>query len=436
MLERIVEALSARSDLRDWSATELVRRGIQSYAVPGGLEATREVAEERYQVGVLRETRGPDGEEACGTGDAGLLPGDDLTAAIDAAAERAGLIANPAHGIPDPADIPDVPLADAQIQRGQEEAIDQLYRRLRSAVEERAAVRLTSAEFFASERITRLVNSRGINAEQTTTSLTVDWVLSSGEGEQQTESFFSVNRRRLDDIDVENEVARHARLATDMQGAGAPESYQGPVILRGIPLAEFLNAPVLKLLSSAELKFKRMSPWDIGRPVVTGEFKGDPFTIWANRLLPFGTLASRFDHEGIPAQRLLLIEDGILRSFTATQQYAEYLSLPPTGAFGNVELAPGDTPESELLAEPHVEVVAFSWFNPNPITGEFSAEIRQGYLTTAEGRSAFRGGLLVGSVLKAITDVRWSHETGFYGDYQGPTTARFGDLMVTAGTPH
>ena len=77
-----------------------------------------------------------------------------------------------------------------------------------------------------------------------------------------------------------------------------------------------------------------------------------------------------------------------------------------------------------------MEVVAFSWFNPNFITGEFATEIRLGYLVDGAQRIPFRGGLLVGNVLDALANVRWSRETGFYGYYQGPRTARFGQLMV------
>jgi hypothetical protein len=53
-----------------------------------------------------------------------------------------------------------------------------------------------------------------------------------------------------------------------------------------------------------------------------------------------------------------------------------------------------------------------------------------GYIADGAVRTPFKGGMLVGNVLDALADVRWSAETGFYGDYQGPTTARFGKLAV------
>jgi PmbA protein len=80
-----------------------------------------------------------------------------------------------------------------------------------------------------------------------------------------------------------------------------------------------------------------------------------------------------------------------------------------------------------------VEIVSFSWFNPDPVTGDFSTEIRLGYVVNGNGRRPFKGGLLIGNVLDALANVRWSRETGFYGNYFGPVAARFGQLTVAGG---
>jgi len=118
-------------------------------------------------------------------------------------------------------------------------------------------------------------------------------------------------------------------------------------------------------------------------------------------------------------------------TFAASQRYAEYLHIPATGAFGNIELPPGTTPASDLLAEPYVEIVRFSWFNPDPITGDFASEIRFGYIVENGVRKPFRGGQLVGNYMDALADVRWSKETIFGGGYLGPHTARFNHLRIS-----
>jgi hypothetical protein len=126
-----------------------------------------------------------------------------------------------------------------------------------------------------------------------------------------------------------------------------------------------------------------------------------------------------------------LIHENILAAFSASQRYAEYLNIPATGEFGNIELPAGNRPASGLLNEPYVEIVRFSWFNPDRITGDFATEIRFGYLVENGVRKPFKGGQLVGNYMDALANVHWSAETGFFGAYLGPHTARFNDLKIS-----
>lgn len=432
MLERIVAALRARADIQGWSARQISSRQVQLYAVPDAVEARRATSSERYVIQVLRQTGGPDAAR-CGDGNATLLPNDDIGAAIDAAALMAGLVQNQPYTLPAPSSLPDLPLADPLIQADADATLDALLAQLRAAVAAHPQVLLTAAELYAEEQTTHLINSRGIDAAQTTTTIDMEWVLLCRDGERAAESFVELRRRRVGDIDIEAEVAASARQAADLLRAAAPPDYRGAVVLRGATLATFLNGGVIQTLASAATKFSRLSRWEIGEPVFNSPAAGDPLTVFANRRLPFGVHAGRFDDEGQPAQRIELIRDGRLCAFTANQRYANYLGIAATGDFGDIELPAGATPNAALLAEPYVEVVAFSWFTPNEITGDFSSEIRLGYLVEGGHRTPFKGGALVGNLIEALANARWSAETGFYGDYQGPQTARFGSLAVAGG---
>jgi PmbA protein len=432
MLERIVAALRARDDIQGWSARLIASRAVQLYAVPDAVEARRSTSSERYVIQVLRQTGTPDAAR-CGGGNATLLPGDDIDAAIDAAALMAGLVQNQPYDLPAPSQLPDLSLADPQLQDDAEATLDRLLARLRAAAAAQPHVLLTAAELYAEEQTTHLLNSRGIEATQTATTIDMEWVLLCRDGERATESFVELRRRRVDDIDIAAEVIVGAEQATDLLRAVAPPNYRGAVVLRGATLATFLNGGVIQTLASAATKFGKLSRWEIGEPVFRGPATGDPLNVFANRRLPFGVHASRFDDEGQPAQRIELIRDGRLCAFIANQRYADYLGIAATGDFGDIEVLAGSTPEAALLAEPYVVVVAFSWFTPNEITGDFSSEIRLGYLVEGDRRTPFKGGALVGNVIEALANARWSAETGFYGDYQGPQTVRFGSLAIAGG---
>jgi PmbA protein len=438
MLDSILTALNRRQDLQAWSVRHVAQRGAQLYAIGAQVEARRAVDREYFVIDVLRDT-GTTDTPACGTATITVLPDADVDGALDEAALMAGLVRNPPHTIPAPAAIPDVPLADGELQTAADRstALERLHDRLQHAVTHYPPVRLTAAEFFADETTTHLINSRGLDAAQTATSVAAEWVLINRSVGQETEAFSEMTRRRAADIDIESEVALRAQSTIDLLQAAPAPHYTGPVVLRGETLSNFMCGDrvvtgngLFAVLGSAQSKFSQISKWEIGQSIMRGDVLGDPLTVWATRQLPYGTQSNRFDDEGLPAQRVLLVEDNILRAFTAGQRYADYLSLPTTGAFGNIEMPPGRTAPADLLAGPHVEIVAFSWFNPDPITGDFSTEIRLGYVVDAEGRRPFKGGLLIGNVLDALANVRWSRETEFEGNYLGPAAARFAQLTV------
>jgi predicted Zn-dependent protease len=436
MVNQIVEALNKRTDLAGWTVRHVRTHGTQIYAVPKGIESERAVYDERYLIDVLRNTSAQDGSPAVGSGNASLLPGEDIPSAIEQATLVAGLVANPVHGLPGPAAMPEVPLCDAGLQKDASGAMRLIMENIRTAAGKYPEVRLTAAESFGELQTTHLVNSRGLDVEQETTQVDIEFVLNGRKGGREAETFEAYTRRRISDLDLEGVIQSKARCTLDALSAGAsPASWQGPVVLSGDVLAVFLagddlNGSVIQTLSSAASKYSRMSPWEIGQPVFKGDVNGDPLTVWANRQLPFGSASDCFDAEGLPAQRLDLIHENTLGAFSASQRYADYLQIPATGAFGNIELPAGKTPAARLLAEPYVEIVQFSWFNPDPITGDFATEIRFGYLVENGQRKPFKGGLLVGNYMDALANVRWSAETGFFGAYLGPQTACFNELKI------
>ena len=436
MLNQIVEALNKRTDLAGWTVRHVKSHEAQVYAVPRGIESHRKVDGERYLIDVLRKTSTADGSPAVGSGDAALLPGEEIGHAIDQAALVAGLVSNPVYGLPGPAEFPNVSLCDDKLRKNSMDTMLAVMERIQAAAAKHPEVKLTAAECFGEIRHTHLVNSRGIDVRQESTDVVIEYVLHSRRGDVEMETFNEVTRRRVSDLDLEASIQDRVQYTLDSFSAQPPVSWQGPVVLRGDTLALFmagddLNGSVIQTLASASAKYAQFSPWEVGKSVFRGEVKGDPLTVWANRVLPYGTGSNRFDSEGLPAGRVQLIRENLLSTFSASQRYAEYLNIPPTGAFGNIELPPGTTPASDLLAEPYVEIVQFSWFNPDTITGDFASEIRFGYLVENGMRKPFKGGQLVGNYMDALADVRWSEETGFVGSYLGPHTARFNDLRIT-----
>lgn len=430
MLDTIVQALQARSDLKGWSIQQINKRGVQQYEMPAVTEALREASGEQYKVMVLRETPDAEGNPSCGEGVVTLLPGEDPIPALDKAALIAGMVHNPPYSLPTKHPVPAVELTDPALKADAGKELAAALQELQDTSAAFPHVRLTAAECFADEQSVHFVNSNGMEAEQAGTLVHLEWVFIAGEDGEEVETFVELERRRFADLDLKHEVSRRAQYTTDLLKADPAPMYEGPVIIRDGTLATVFDSQVFKVLSSASFKYSGETPWEIGKPIFKGESRGDVINLYANRMLPFGTRSNRVDASGVPAQRIPLIKDNLLAAYTASQQYADYLDIPATGAFGNIELEAGSQSATELLAGDYVEAAEFSWFNANPISGDFACEMRLGYMVKDGVRTPFKGGMLVGNVLEMLADAHLSSETGFYGYYAGPTTARFNQLKV------
>ena len=438
MIDDIVKSLNKRKELAGWTVQHIVDRGAQVYAVPKGVEARRAVVNEQYKISVVCNTQAADGSAAMGDGDSTLLPGGDIEAAIDTAAAVAAAVTNPPYSLPGPANFPDVPLVDADIKKDCSAAVDSIDAALRAAASKHKGVEMTSAEVFGDYVETRLVNSRGIDAQQEETRIHVEFVLQGHKGERNSEMFKEADSRRIGDLHLDEMLEERARYTRDLLVSEAPPKWQGPVVLRRDVLNDFIVAEDLspspfRVLGSAASKYSKISTWEVGKSVFRDEVKGDPFSLCADRTTAYGVASNRFDAEGVPAQRVELIRVNKLVAFQASQRYADYLKVPATGDYGQLEVPAGKTPTADLLQEPYVEVCMFSWFNPDIVSGDFATEIRLGYLVKDGKATPFKGGQLIGNVLSGLANCRWSRETASFGRYRGPVAVRFADLQVAGG---
>jgi PmbA protein len=309
---------------------------------------------------------------------------------------------------------------------------------LRGALTRTRGGRLGSAEIFATRAYETLLTSSGVSATNASTSVFLDIALLAGEGANTVEFHIELRRRRLRDLAFDRIVAAYGAFVRHSLNAVPPSSWRGPVVVSGDAAAQcfsplFFSASPFVVHSSAEFKSQGMSRFIPGEFVTPEEPRGDRLTLISDPTRPWGVRSASHDGEGLPATRVALIAEGIFQQYWANARYASYLDLEPTGDIGNLTVGLGTTTERDLrdtTAGPLYEIVAFSWFNPDPITGDFSAEIRLGYRHDAQGVTPIKGGALVGNLFTAFTDARFSVEPFTDGVYYGPAAIRFSDLTI------
>ncbi len=344
-----------------------------------------------------------------------------------------------AYPLPRKRPIPRIPLSDGRIAAAFRDGTEgrllrSVWLRLRNAYRKERGVRLSAAELHLTRATTRIIASGGVDVTSESTSLSVELVLTSfGVGTKRDEQEFLAARtvNRVADLEVASFMREAARQARDILVAHRFSSVQeGGIVLTGEALRDFwspelaLNPVTFHCLARA--KHLGLARYDRGSPMTTNE----RFTLLSDPLLPYNPASNPFDQDGSPSNRVTLVENGFVKRLAASQRYAHYLSVPVTGGLGAIRLAPGKECADALLSDGVIEVVAFSSFSPNTMSGDFSAEIRLGYLHQDGKRIPIRAAMLSGNVFAMLDGYRPSAEETERERYAGPKAVRF-DAGVT-----
>jgi predicted Zn-dependent protease len=444
---RIRDALGRQPGVDDWTIRREASRGVQLYLVGDRIENVRHVQHEAYEVDLFNRHQ-TDAGAAVGSATLPVASSDldRLGPLLADGVTIAASVHSPPWELPGAGDNPDVPLADPQLLSpdGAMRVAEEFADRIRELIAQHdGRVRLSAAELFLTASEEELENSRGASGTTVSTHVLLEINLLSGAGNQEAEAFRQVAARRLEDLNIENTIESLARGAQDMIHAGPPRTHLGPVIVGGDAIWQLLGAGVtggpgaILTQASAASAYDNISRLEVGRPI-SGEREpaGDPITVRANARLPYGLTSYRLDPDGVPAQDLLIVEDGILVARPATKRYADYLGLPTTGYASQIQVAAGNRTAASLLEDDghRCEVLAFSAANVDALTGNFGMEIRVGYDHGPDGtRRPVKGGSVTGNLFEALADARFSAETGLFPAYQGPVAARFGRLQVSGG---
>lgn len=256
------------------------------------------------------------------------------------------------------------------------------------------------------EATVHLANTRGLSAAYRSTGFSLWAGAELVEGENMLWAYDGLSRANL------GHPAQDARRLTerlaDLLSLGRrnvpARSARMSVLFSPRALVDLLR-PLLASLDGKAVD-KGFSPW---RERQGEEVAASSVTLVDDGTLPFGPRSAPWDGEGTPAQRTVLVERGVLRSFYVDRRTARRLGLAPTGnglrtlgsppapGLTNLLLEPGERPWRELLAEMQegllVEGLLGAWAG-NPYGGDVQGNVSLGFLV--------RGGELVGRVKNCV----------------------------------
>ncbi|PWK11213.1 metallopeptidase TldD-related protein [Tumebacillus permanentifrigoris] len=437
LITELIDQLKQHPEVAQWSVLHEQRREWQHYLIQTRPEATREVMQELYQVTLYHSHPHPtEGGNAMGTATITLTEADlpNLRTKIEEGLLAASLTNNEPWSLPQQSKFPDVLLVDEATLADPFAKLEHLTADLFRAVDQQVAVRLSAAEMFFEEIITRIYNQAGVSGEQRETSFMLEVVLLAQDGDgEEMEHWFVERRRRLQDLDIAELIAENAQYARDSIVAELPKTWQGPVVIAHGELPDMFSPLTSRV--SGSLKYMKLTQVAPGEPFFGDQqVEGDPLDASYSSALPYGVKSFSFSAEGLPGRDITVVKDNVFRSYLASQRYADYLGVEATGEAGNLVLQPGSTPVAELLRGPVYYIVAFSAMMPNTFTGDFAVEIKLGYYIDEHGnRTPVKGGSVSGNLFDMLTHAKYAQEEVFSGAYKGPVAVRVENRLTIAG---
>jgi len=263
-----------------------------------------------------------------------------------------------------------------------------------------------------------IANSNGIANVEHGTIIECSLAAIGREGNDVTPVCFEFNAEREYNIDPEWVGKEAARLAVSALKPKKVETKSCNVILTQFALQELLYYTLINAVKADYVQRNQSAfKGKIGERVAS-----EIVTVYDDGLCSGGLRTWRFDDEGVPQQKTLIIENGILQGFlydnyTARKEQREstgnaaragYLSTPDVEAT-NFHLVSGNKSPEEIVNEVDEGLLVYylqGAHSSNPASGEFSVvatpawKIRNGEITHAT-----KGVMLAGNIFQVLKNI-------------------------------
>jgi len=268
---------------------------------------------------------------------------------------------------------------------------------------------------------TVVVNSHGVEAYDRGTAVGCSMETIARDGADVTPACFELNAERVYDIDPEAVGTEAARQAVSSLKAKKIDSGVFPVIFTQAAFHSLLYYTLINAVKADYVQRERSAFKDkIGEKVAS-----ELVTVYDDGLLDGGLLTSKFDGEGVPCQKTLVIDKGVLKNFLYDNYTANKAGAESTGNASRTGLAPyastpvleasnftfkgGNRTPEELVGEVDEGLLVYGVqgaHSSNPESGEFSV-VATPVWKIEDGNVAYavRGVMLTGVVFDVLRNV-------------------------------
>jgi len=418
--QKIIEKILSDKDLYFWSVKTIEENRAENYFIFGQTESKRQINIVKYKISIFILNKL---NELQTIGDSsGILPEnctvEQIQNMIDKLIVSARLVNNPFYEIKNEKfHYNKFNNCDSSIYENPYIVCDELSNKISSLAKSINNAKLSTTELFTSRISEHYSNSSSNRYSFDKTKIMLEGVFLAGPDDS-SESYFLDQATFLDELDLEQTLKKHAKYANDSINAATLPTGKYKVIFSEEALEEFFNFYLTH--ASALAVYNKFSLLKLGEPIILKNPK-TPLTIKSDPFIPGGASSRVADDYGIPLKPFSIIENNKMVQYISDLQYSQYLNLPYTGPLTNYVINPGTRSIEEIVKEENIVLLLrFSAFSPKEITGDFSSEIRLGYITKNGKQIPIKGGSVSGNIRNLIDTLELSSNIVKKGSYIGP----------------
>lgn len=288
---------------------------------------------------------------------------------------------------------------------------------------------INSSEFFIDKKTIRIINSKGIDVSYTAYRGEIELITEADGEKESIELFQIINFGEYNQDYIKNAIKEQLYFTSlRAKAIPLPKIDQVPVILSGKASVGLWRYYLTQ--ASAGQKYEHMHNNNINDDIQGEDVLGDRITLTLKPVIANSTKNRYFDEDGVFLKDHVIIKDGVLKEFSASKKFADYLQVKPTGIINNYAVSSGTMSEKELKKQPYLEVLSFSAFQMDSMTGNFGGEFRLAIYFDGEKEIPVTLGTVNGNIKAAQKNMYLSKELIQSDYFVGPKVIKFNKMTI------
>lgn len=425
MVERIVKLLESKAINDKWLINYSQIDSKELFFIKDKLDMNRAKSVEHCTVTLYKEIEEGD-KKLLGSAAFKVTPGmsdDEIAQCIDTGLYSATLVKNPHYELVKPSES-ELPELKSNITTENSTEIIKNVIDLVYSLDKANTANVNSMEVFLEQITTKVINSEGVNYTYFLPELMIELVVDcKGEGEE-VELYDMIRVSAYDEELLKEKINADLVNVERRAGAAPLKDVSGlPIVLTGEAVKEMFTYYSAK--SSTTFVYNKYTQLKVGDNAQGDEVKGDKISITLMPEIPNSPSSKYVDTDGVRLVELPLIKEGKLLSYHGSSRYSQYCEVDITGSIPNVKINSGSMSYDDMTKGECLEVIGFSDFQMNGVTGDFGGEIRLAILHKDGNATAVSGGSITGNITDIQGNIYLSKEEDITGNCQHPKAIKF-----------